>query len=111
MVYVSITGLKLKHPLRWFQFWWHAIPSMIQAKKAHGNLRAEARNINGVHHTLTVWIEEAAMRDYVASGAHLKAMKAFKTIATGKTLGFASDTVPDWSDIHAIWLSRGKDTG
>jgi quinol monooxygenase YgiN len=109
MVYVSITGLRLKSPLHAFTFWFRAIASMRQALGAPGNLRAETRTINGVHHTLSVWESEAAMRAYLTTGAHLKAMKSFRSMATGKTIGFLSDQAPDWKDVHDIWLTRGRD--
>ena len=108
-VYVSITGLKLHGIMQAPKFWWHAIKSMAQAKRAPGNISADARTINGIHHTLSVWESEAAMRAYLIAGAHRKAMGVFRSIATGKTLGFTTDTVPDWSEVHAIWMERGRE--
>jgi hypothetical protein len=107
-VYVSITGLRLKGLRHAPRFWWHAIRSMIQARAALGNRKAEARTIEGVHHTLTVWIDEEAMRHFLRSGAHLKAMKAFRDIATGSTLGFTTELPPDWSVVHELWRTKGK---
>lgn len=109
MVYVSITGLKLKSLIHAPAFWWHAIRSMRQAKSAPGLISAEARLINGIHHTLTVWETEAAMRAYMITGAHLAAMKAFHGIATGRTIGILAETAPDWGDVHEIWVLRGTD--
>lgn len=109
MVYVSITGLRLKGPFSAARFWWHALRSMTQAQRAPGNLRAEARSIDGVQHTLTVWEDRAAMRRFMLSGAHKQAMRDFPTIATGSTFGFeaAEDAVPDWEQIHALWQQHG----
>jgi quinol monooxygenase YgiN len=109
MVYVSITGLRLKSSLHVIRFWHLAFASMRQALKAPGNLRAEAHTINGVHHTLTVWESEAHMRAFLMTGAHLKAMKLFRKIATGKTIGYLSQEVPEWHDVHDIWLTKGRD--
>jgi hypothetical protein len=109
MAYVSITGLELKSVLHAPAFWWHAIRSMGQAQAAPGLISAEARQIGDVHHTLTVWETEAAMRACLISGAHLAAMKAFHGIATGKTIGFPADVVPGWDEVHTIWQSRGRD--
>jgi len=108
-VYVSITGLRLKRPWHVFRFYRHAIPSLRQANDAPGNLRTEVRTINGVHHTLTVWQNEAAMRAFLYSGAHGRAIRAFRQIATGKTFGFHTENVPGWGEIHEIWNSRGRD--
>lgn len=109
MVYVSITGLELKSVLHAPAFWWHAIRSMSQAQSAPGLLSADARQINGVHHTLTVWESEAAMRSYLITGAHLQAMKAFHGIATGRTIGFPAETAPDWDDVHETWQRLGRE--
>lgn len=107
VVYVSITGLRLKSPFHAAWFWWHAIRSMMQAQGAPGNLRSEARSIGGVQHTLTVWEDRAAMRRFMVTGAHAKAMRAFPQIATGSTFGFETDQVPDWGDVHQLWQERG----
>ena len=107
MVYVSITGLRLKSMRHAPRFWWHAVRSMQQAKRAPGNILAETRTIGGVHHTLSVWESEAAMRRYLGAGAHLQAMRVFAYVASGSTLGYATDDPPDWSRVHDIWRERG----
>jgi quinol monooxygenase YgiN len=107
-VYVSITGLQLKGRRHAVRFMWHAVRSMRQAQTAEGNLSAEARTIDGIHHTLSVWEDEGAMRRFVGGGAHRRAMKAFPAIATGMTVGFETYQVPDWSDVHEIWKTQGR---
>ncbi|MFG1425531.1 hypothetical protein [Roseixanthobacter glucoisosaccharinicivorans] len=109
MIYVSITGLKLKSAWRAPAFWWHAIRSLAQANGAAGNISVEARRINGIHHTLSVWQDEAAMRAYLTNGAHLAALRAFRAIATGKTCGFETDHRPSWDAVHGIWMTRGRE--
>jgi len=106
--YVSITGLQLKRFWHAPKFWRLAIASMSQARSADGCLSAAARTINGVHHTLTVWSSRDAMRVYLSAGAHLKAMKAFKSFATGKVYGFETAKVPEWSMVHTLWLDKGR---
>ena len=108
MAYISITGLRLNSFFHSPRFWWLAIRSMRQAMNAPGNISASAQTINGIHHTLTVWTNEAAMRAYLVQGAHLQAMKAFRSIATGKTIGFEAETVPLWTEVHRIWLEKGR---
>lgn len=109
MLYVSVTGLRLKSSLHAPVFWWHALRSMAQAKAAVGLVKADARRIDGVNHTLTVWESEEAMRTFLVTGAHLAAMKAFHGIATGYAIGFHAEVVPDWEEVHVIWLRNGKD--
>lgn len=107
-MYISITGLKLKGPLSAPRFWWHALRSMAQARKAPGIISVDARLIDGVHHTLTVWSDRAAMLAYLRSGAHLQAMRAFHGIATGAVTGYEADAAPTWDELPAIWQDRGR---
>jgi hypothetical protein len=107
--YVSITGLKPKNLWSTLMFWRFAIPSKIQSDSAPGILISEVKKINGIQHTLTVWETKEHMQSYIYSGAHLKAIKAFKKIATGKTFGFDTDKVPSWDQIHDLWLKQGKE--
>lgn len=108
MAYVSITGLELKSFKHTIRFWWIAIRSMYQARSAKGNISADARTINGVHHTVSLWDDEKSMREFLVTGAHLEALKAFKHIATGKTFGYIDEKAPDWSEVHELWLNKGK---
>jgi hypothetical protein len=107
-VYVSITGLQVRRVWHIPSFWSHAMKAMVQARKAPGNISASARTINGVHHTLSVWIDKDAMLAYLTAGPHLEAMRLFPSIATGKVVGYVATQAPDWSEVHAIWLERGR---
>ncbi len=108
--YVSITGLRMKSPLQFFRFWFHATASMAQARRAPGNLGASAQTINGVHHTLTIWENETAMRRFLYRGAHRRAIRAFPSVGSGKTFGYETPEPPGWDQVHEIWLKHGQDT-
>ena len=82
---------------------------MSQAKRADGIISADARTINGVHHTLTVWESETAMRRFLYRAAHRKAIKAFPEFASGKTFGFLTNEPPGWDQVHEIWTNRGRE--
>jgi len=110
-IYVSITGLALKRPWHLVRFYWHAVRSLRQARTAPGNLATSVKTIDGVHHTLTVWESKEVMRRFLHSGAHQSAIRAFRSIATGKTFGFETDRVPSWSEVQGLWRERGKDYG
>jgi hypothetical protein len=109
MVYVSITGLRLKKKWHVFKFYRYALPSLRQAKKAPGNIKSEVRSINGVQHTLTVWENKDAMREFLYAEPHRSAIKAFSSFASGKTFGFETETVPNWEEVHCMWRDFGRD--
>ena len=106
--YVSITGLKPNGFLSFLRFFRHAIPSKIQAESAAGVLYVSVKKVNGIQHTLTAWESEAHMKKYIYSGAHKHAIKVFRKIATGKTFGYVSKTLPTWDEVHGIWNEKGR---
>ena len=82
---------------------------MMQAKNAQGCQSADAKLIDGVHHTLSIWASKAAMLEFIHSDAHARAIKVFGRIATGKTFGYHAKEAPNWEEVHGLWLERGKD--
>lgn len=107
-MYVSITGLKPKGFIGFLRFWTLAIPSFRQAQTAKGNLHSAVKKINGYQCTLTAWENRDIMLEFLRTGPHLKAMKAFNSIATGKTYGYDSETLPSWNEAFDILQSKGK---
>ena len=108
LIYISITGLRVRQLWHLPAFWRHAVASMDQACRADGCLTAEARRINGVHHTRSAWRDREAMLAYLGSGAHLNAMRSFRGIATGKTCGFHATDIPVWDEVPALWSANGR---
>ncbi len=107
--FVSITGLRVRRFWHVPMFWRHAVASMAQAQRSEGCLGASAKTINGVHHTRSIWRDREDMRAYLRQGAHHEAMKMFHRIATGKTLGFEATGVPDWQEVHRLWVTVGRE--
>ncbi len=107
-MHISITGLKPKNFFATFRFWFLAIPSFNEAKSAPGNLFCEVKKINGFQCTLTAWESRELMLEYLRSGTQLKAMKAFKQIATGKSLGYESTEIPSWDVAFEKLIAEGK---
>lgn len=105
--YLSITGLKVRGFWAFPFFAWFAIRSKIQADSAAGMLFSDVSKINGIQHTVTVWESKGAMKKFIYSGVHKKAIKIFKKIATGKTFGFYTNKVPSWSEVHELWKDKG----
>lgn len=108
-MYVSVTGLKVKRFWHLPRFWWHAIQSYRQAQRAPGIRSVEVRNVKGYQHTLTVWHSRRDMLNFMRSGAHLKAIRAFRDIATGRTWGDDVETRPSWDEALAQWRNHGRD--
>ena len=112
-MYVSITGLQLHSMWKTPKFWMYAIPSMIQARSSPGNVYADARQIDGIHHTLSVWEDQRSMLNFLRSGDHVKAMKIFDDIATGKVYGYETndDAVPTWEEVRKLYDNMGRPIG
>lgn len=108
-MYVSITGMTVHSWRQVPLFFRHAIPSLHQAKQAPGNLFADVRKVAGVQHTLTVWDDRAAMRNYLTSGAHLQAIRAFRKIGNGKMCGYEADHLPTWDEALAYWQVNARE--
>jgi hypothetical protein len=45
---------------------------------------------------------------FMKNGVHLKAMKTFHSIATGRTYGYESDTIPTWEVAYESLETKGK---
>lgn len=108
-MYISITGLTPKGFSGTLRFWLLAVPSFRQAQKAEGNLFCEVRRVQNYQCTLTAWSSREAMLGYLRSGTHLKAMKAFRHIATGKSLGYDAASVPPWNEAVERLVRDGRD--
>ena len=107
-MYISITGLKPKGIIGFFRFWRLAIPSFAQAQTANGILFSQVKRKGGFQCTLTAWESRDHMLHFMRSGAHLKAMKAFHQIATGRTYGYESDQIPTWESAYSDLINKVK---
>lgn len=108
-MYVSVTGLRVKSVWHLPRFWWHALRSFRQAQQAEGVISVAVRNVDGVQHTLTCWPTRKHMLAFMRGGAHLQAIRAFREIATGSTIGFEADAPPSWDEALAKWKAEGRD--
>jgi len=108
-VYISITGLKPKGFFSYIKFWTLAIPSFRQAETSKGNLHTSTKNMHGYQCTVSAWESREVMLEFMRSGVHLKAMKAFNSIATGRTYGYESESIPSWDEAYILLQEKGKD--
>ncbi len=75
MVFVSVTRLRIRKWRYLPAFFYYTLLSAWQARRAEGNLGLSIhRDARQVYWTITVWRDEAAMRDFRNHGAHLRAM-------------------------------------
>jgi len=107
-MHISITGLKPKSLWGFIKFWTLAIPSFGEAKSAKGNLYSAFKKINDYQCTLTAWENRELMLAFMKNGVHLKAMKSFHSIATGRTYGYESDIIPNWEEAYQLLETKGK---
>ena len=79
MVFVSVTRLPLRAYRTFLLFAWQTWWVNRQIARATGCLRSDVRGgPDGIFWTKSLWRDEAAMRAFMASGAHLKAMPKLK---------------------------------
>jgi len=82
-------------------FLWFAVRSERQARTAEGCLGTDVRREKFlVFWTRTVWRDEAAMRAYMTSGAHKKAMPKLQYWCNEASLVHWNDPegkLPDWN--------------
>jgi hypothetical protein len=106
--YISLTGLHIKSAIHYPKFIYYAVSSMTQAKSAPANISADAKYVNDIHHTLTVWESRKDMTKFLVSGAHAKAMKVIGDISDANSVyGYESDTIPTWDEAVAILKEKG----
>ena len=108
-MYISITGLKTKNFLSEIKFWILTIPAFRAAQKAEGNLFCETKRVNGYQHTISAWKDRNMMIQYLTSKVHAKAMKNFRSIATGSTYGYEGDQIPSWKEAIGLWQKNYKE--
>ncbi|HTO65766.1 MAG TPA: hypothetical protein VMM15_31455 [Bradyrhizobium sp.] len=58
---------------------------------------------------MTAWSDSASMRRFVASGAHLAAMRNFRKLGSGQTYGCNCDELPDWGTMYGLWKQYGRE--
>jgi heme-degrading monooxygenase HmoA len=108
MVYVSITGFRVRSVWQRPRFWWLTLRAARQARSARGNLSTSLGAADGVYHTLTVWTGREAMVAYLTAGAHREAMRAHHSLGSGTTLGFEAAEPPGWAEALARWRAEAR---
>src|SRR5258708_5249034 len=112
MPFVSVTRLHLRSWRYVPGTLWHALRSSRQAKSAPGNLNvALLAEPSRAFWTCTVWQDEAAMRAFMVSGAHRKAMARLPDWCDEAAVAhWRQDTpeLPSWPEVHRRIQSEGR---
>ena len=112
MALVSITRLKVRAWWLLPNFFWHALRSTSHARTSAGFLGGGTAIERGfAFWTTTVWADEAAMRGFRNSGAHMKAMPRLIEICDEASYGHwqqDGDTPPTLDEMHRKMLELGK---
>jgi Domain of unknown function (DUF3291) len=112
MATVSVTRLRLRSA--WFlpAFILHAIPSSSQSKRADGCLGTQTRRASdGSFWTMTLWRDVEAMRAFMLSGAHRKAMPhlvKWCDEAANTRFDWSETTLPGWDEAERRLAANGK---
>lgn len=92
----TITSIQLKTPFHFFALSANAL-KIIRQLQATNCVAFRKRGIWKTHYTMTLWNSEVELKQFSASGAHLKAMQLSRKIAVEiRTITIEADTLPDW---------------
>ncbi|GGB38365.1 hypothetical protein GCM10011380_29710 [Sphingomonas metalli] len=112
MGFVSVTRLRLRSVRFLPGFAWHTRRTLAQIRVAEGyragQLLADRRF---AFWTVTLWRDPAAMRGYMASGAHLQAMpRLMHWCDEASVVHWPSeaDGLPDWDEIDRRMRAEGR---
>lgn len=112
MTFISVTRLRIRSV--WFmpRFALHAINSQRQCRQAQGFLGGSLLPDRKLTFwTMTLWQDQAAMRAYMAAGAHLKAMpKLQKWCDEASVVHWTQDdsTPPSWEEADQRMRTLGR---
>jgi hypothetical protein len=112
MTFISATRLRIRSIRFLPQFFYYALVSMAQAKRAPGNLGATALNDTGrTFWTCTAWKDESAMRAFMMDSPHRKAMPKLVNWCSEASVAHWTQeltTLPAWDEVHRRMSSEGR---
>lgn len=105
---VTITSLTLKRWYLFFPFSWAAMKVVMQIKKSPAK-QFLSNGLGLTHFTLSLWENEADLKSFARSGAHLEAMKKSARFASEiRTYTYDSDKLPEWETAKRLLATEGK---
>lgn len=93
-MYITATQIKIKSITAYFRFFLRVAEIRKQLASAEGVIFVKFSGL----HTLTGWQNEAYMKAFRNSGAHLEAMKNIKNIGNAKSVSWQADAEPEWHE-------------
>jgi quinol monooxygenase YgiN len=112
MTFISVTRLRVRSVFYLPKFIWYTLKSQRQAGRAEGFLRGRLmRDKGNAFWTVTAWRDEAAMRAYRGSGAHMLAMPKLLDWCDEASVAHweqESNELPDWVDAHRRMVAEGR---
>lgn len=106
---VTITALKLRSLWGFFRLSWHGLQIVRQMKQQQGFLEMKNTGFGYWHYTLSAWENEAAIKPFAHSGAHLQALKQSKRLATEIVIyTFECDQLPSWPQAKQLLQEHGR---
>ncbi|GAA0878368.1 hypothetical protein GCM10009119_13360 [Algoriphagus jejuensis] len=104
---VTITSIELKGPFKFFALSAKAL-KILKQLKATNCKGFRKKGFWTTHYTMALWENEADLKSFAQSGAHLEAMKKTKEIAKEvRTYTYESQKLPSWEEAIRL-LEKGK---
>jgi hypothetical protein len=110
--FISVTRLRIRSPRFLPQFFWYALRSQLQAKRAPGSLGVRVLNeARSTFWTCTAWTDESAMRAFMISGAHKRAMqRLLHWCDEASVVHWTQSTseLPGWPEAYRRMVNEGR---
>ncbi|MCC5986879.1 MAG: hypothetical protein JJT95_04300 [Pararhodobacter sp.] len=99
---VAVGRITLRPDASRLRFFMLTLLSILQAKRAPGNIHVSTHAAGGAHFSMSAWRSDEAMRAFAQRGAHLRAMRAITALALeGEFRHWRSAKVPSWPEALA----------
>jgi hypothetical protein len=112
MPVISVTRLRVRALKYMPGFYWYAIQSQFQAKRASGCLHAiTLRDAHRTFWTITAWTDEASLKAFMLSGPHRKVMPKLRSWCDEASVArWTQDSadLPDWTEAHRRLATHGR---
>lgn len=106
---VTLTSLRLKSLWGFFILSWWGLKITLQARRSKGFVKMRNTGFGYMHYTASVWNSAEEARNFAHSGAHLRAMKNWKSLSTEiRILTFPGEELPSWADAKALLATQGR---